>query len=153
SASSVYLTYVNNRYGQQEVKISWAMKAKKPILLIGNGPNRLDSERRNPSWDKLMSELAYHAGHRAFHQGGKPLPLAFEEVLAVAPRFSNVSERELKERVARVAQEISSNWLHRELLLLPVSDLLTTNYDYSLLDSPGHGPASPGSSETSYSLF
>ncbi len=130
------------------------MAKDSPILLVGNGPNRLESRVGSPSWDELMRDLASKTGHRAFNPGRKPLPLAFEEVLARAAQQSGLEEGDLKARVAEVARRVQPNWLHELLLGLPVSDILTTNYDYSL--TAGSSPADaiiPGSTETKYSLF
>lgn len=125
-----------------------------PILLVGNGPSRLERRVGSPSWDKLMHDLASSTGHKAFNPGRKPLPLAFEEVLARAAQRSGVQEGDLKRRVAEVAREVQPNWLHKDLQALPVSDILTTNYDYALTLSYSTGHSiTPGSTETKYSLF
>lgn len=124
-----------------------------PILLVGNGPNRLEGRVGSPSWDQLMEDLAKRTGHRGFNTGSKPLPLAFEEVLSRAARGSLVGEDQLKERVAEVAHQVTGNWFHNALRELPITDILTTNYDYALSSPDPSVEVIAGSTETKYSLF
>lgn len=123
------------------------------LLLIGNGPNRLEHQLGSPSWDELMKDLAKSTGYKAFNTGSKPLPLAFEEVLGRAASLSGVGEDHLKARVAEVARRVKGNWFHSTIRELPVSDILTTNYDYALTETDSPSDIVPGSTETKYSLF
>ena len=125
----------------------------KPVLLVGNGPNRLEGRAGSPSWDQLMRDLALKSGLKAFNTGRKPLPLAFEEVLARGATTSGLREHEVKQRVAEVARDVQPNWIHELIQALPVYDILTTNYDYSLFAGPSITGLTAGSTETKYSLF
>lgn len=129
------------------------MTKRSPVILLGNGPNRLEDRVGNPSWDALMRDLAARTGHSAFQTGRKPLPLAFEEVLGRAARVSEITEADLKDHVAGVARRVHPNWFHDSIASLPVSEVLTTNYDYTLLPEYSGVEVTPGSTETKYSLF
>jgi hypothetical protein len=129
------------------------MSNKKPILLIGNGPNLLESDSSNPSWQDVIDGLAKNSGYLGFKRGSKPFPIAFEEVLGKAALQSGITERKLKEDVATQVRKIRPNWLHKEIRNLPVTDILTTNYDYALSYKIANEQASSGSTERKYSLL
>jgi len=100
---------------------------KKYAYLIGNGLNRATD---NTAWVDMLEEL------RKKYKVESPdictnLPLEFERIYLEALSSGNISKvYELKSDVARYLPQVTDLSLHQKFLELPVSDILTTNYDY-----------------------
>jgi SIR2-like domain len=130
----------------------------KSSVLIGNGINRAALSEGGRSWEDLLRDLAKRADVETLNLEGKPLPLAYEEIVARSGDGSDAAEDQLKETVARWMSEISATSLHSAVLKLPVKNILTTNYDYALTsgeygESNGGNRRAALTTETTNSLF
>lgn len=104
----------------------------RPVLLLGNGINRIDNHY---SWEQLMTELLDFCGLRqSISVKGKPFPLLYEEIYLRWHEQSPLEHKEmdLKKKIRSLLKKITSNDLHKRVMDLPVSEILTTNYDYNL---------------------
>lgn len=102
--------------------------ASRPILLVGNGPNRLSAG--GVSWAELMHSLREAAGMRPEGHRQKPFPLHFEEIRnAWRARNAGATEAAFLRRVATAMAALRPNDIHRRLTWLAASDILTTNFD------------------------
>jgi hypothetical protein len=105
-----------------------AAAAVRPILLVGNGPNRVSPA--GVSWADLMQTLRRAAGMRADGHDAKPFTLHFEEIRnGYLARTAGASEAGFLRRVAKEMEALRPNDVHRRLTWLAVGDILTTNYD------------------------
>jgi hypothetical protein len=122
---------------------------KGPILLLGNGLNRL--ENNEFGWNNVLDQLAGKAKSKREKdiRKAKPFTLWFEELTAE----SNVDI--LKENVAKgISEYLKPGVLHEKFMALNVSHILTTNYDYNLESCAGLKRSSKNTSpENIYSLF
>lgn len=100
------------------------------VLLLGNGINRID----NPySWGDLMNDLLdYTELRESISSQDKPFPLLYEEIFLRWGRSQKRDESNMRHKIRQLIENITPNDLHRELLDLNLSDILTTNYDYNL---------------------
>lgn len=124
-----------------------------PILLVGNGPNRVSRDAH--SWQAVLQRLADETGQPSVMHGSesRPFTLLFEE-LALRRARRGGSEEELKELVAGWMRELRPNGVHTALMSLPISEVLTTNYDYTLETAVDHASRCVDfHSESRYSLF
>ena len=127
-----------------------------PILLVGNSPNQVNGRGR--SWGELLSSLRGFAGLDPDDKAhnSKPFPLHFEEIrnryLIGEPGRSDL---DVVEKVSNLFKDLMPNDIHRELMALPFSDVLTTNYDDCLERSVSSlaKPSNFGINERNYSLF
>lgn len=111
----------------------------KNALFIGNGVNLLDPEQ-SFSWGRLLDELQQEFGTKVdLDNDFKPFPLAFEEMLHKMPTTESFERniRALKQNIrgsidAQLYKKNGFNSYHEKITTLPYSDILTTNYDYSL---------------------
>jgi hypothetical protein len=108
-------------------------------LLIGNGINRLTN--KEASWEHVLralrdpnaslSELEY-LKH-------KPFALVYEEVLLTGPSADKQSdEKEMKRRIAKLVDRLTTNEFHTRIIKSGVKHVLTTNYDYGFENASGH---------------
>lgn len=103
---------------------------KRKVLLLGNGINRIDNQY---SWEQLMTELLAFAGlDGAISPKGKPFPMLYEEMYLRWNIYGDKREMDLKKKIRQLLRNIRYNDLHKQVMDLPVSDILTTNYDYNL---------------------
>lgn len=105
----------------------------KAALLVGNGLNRYSDN--GPSWDALLQGIAQRHGVAHFAQ--TPMTLEFERMAnAILKKHKNPSAavyEELKSEIAEVLKEgPQPAAIHKQFMRLPVSDILTANYDYAL---------------------
>lgn len=125
-------------------------------ILYGNGLNLLS--KGAPSWDELLKGISN--GFDAVSQSDIPNTLKYEGLLMDSPyrspskvlmdvdnhilRSANgsilktagqLTEEELKNKIANQLQSFSSNSMYGFIASLPVSNYLTTNYDNTLLGS------------------
>lgn len=114
----------------------------KNALLIGNGINLLDS-RQSFSWGAILQELKNKFSIDIdLDNVCKPFPLAFDEML-----HKKSGSNDFKDKIKTLKQGIREsidnqlngkrgfNEYHQSVTSLPYSDILTTNYDYSLQKS------------------
>lgn len=129
--------------------------AKNQVVLIGNGPSRAAG---NVSWPTLLRRVFSHVvGHPwplSFRDA--PYPLIYEQLLLEARRRLNWRESDLKQYIAAQINTIRGGAIHSEIMNLPVSDVLTTNYDQALEEvapRPQDGLNQGEIAERRYSLF
>lgn len=127
------------------------------VLLIGNGINRLGS---NLSWRGLLEQLVNYIGKASsFSIDNKPFPILYEEILLRGLKYSSISEKDLINKVSELALDLSSNSYHSQIYDLGLTDIITTNYDYSIENQYfGYSPNSYKAfgdrhRETKYRLF
>lgn len=100
-------------------------------LLIGNGLNRC--LEHSISWGDLLAEIASNYG--VHYNGGIPMPLEFESIVNQILRNqadpSTAIYTEIKKAVAEKVKntKLPNNAIHHQLVTLPVSAIMTTNYD------------------------
>ncbi|EKD55597.1 MAG: hypothetical protein ACD_59C00110G0002 [uncultured bacterium] len=107
---------------------------KNAILLIGNGINNI---KGNNDWKNLIENLIDFSGlkNQKINNENKPFPLLYEEVFLKAIRNKGKKikkEIELKEFISTHLKNIQPNSIHEKIHDLNCSDILTTNYNYSL---------------------
>lgn len=103
----------------------------KPVLLIGNGINRIANG--NISWESILNDLISEAGDGKIRKGNKPLTFLFEEILhSMKEGATSENERKLKKIVSGKLDVLKPNKFHRQFMSLNVQYYLTTNYDYCL---------------------
>ncbi|MEM0998768.1 MAG: SIR2 family protein [Bacteroidota bacterium] len=114
----------------------------KQILLVGNGINRIDNDY---AWEDLMQDLLDFTGLKdAITFDEKPFPLLYEEIFLRWAERVRARELSLKKKIRELLRKIQGNDLHRQIMELPVDEILTTNYDYNLEASqPGGLDAAP----------
>ena len=141
-------------------------------ILYGNGINRLT--KGMPSWDKLIEDL-----FKVELEGTAPNPLNYEALLMKKhyrqqPQallgcdgqpilindgnslnvLGDLTEKVLQKRIAKKLSGFHTNQIYDSISKLPVSHILTTNYDNSLFKSIGGEKAivSYDNSEKKYSI-
>ena len=125
-----------------------------PILLVGNGPNRVSPQ--GVSWSQLMGELRATAGMATSGHETKPFPLHFEEIRnAFLARTPKAKEATFLRLVAKRMEALRPNDIHRRLTALNVANILTTNYDDCLERAlaPTASVADFDTGESKHSLF
>lgn len=100
-------------------------------LLIGNGINRLETEK-DYSWEKILADLAQKIGGQYLLElkNDKPLTLIYESLrlkLSVDGKQHGLS---LKRKVSKSLLKMVPNQYHSKFLKLGVENIITTNYDY-----------------------
>lgn len=126
-------------------------------ILYGNGINRLTVNM--PSWDQLIKEISDVELDNSI-----PNPLKYEALLMKKPYrepsrrllthdredlitkdgkglfvSGELTEKALKERIAKRLKGFDSNKIYEEIAKLPVTHFITTNYDNALFKSLGEG--------------
>lgn len=100
------------------------------IILVGNGINNIQSAY---TWSTLVNDLIDFVGAtKHIRIAHKPFPLLYEEIVAHAVKEKGIAEDEIKEFIADKIGEFRPNEIHARLMTLKLSDILTTNYDYTL---------------------
>jgi hypothetical protein len=118
------------------------MSGNRVTLLIGNGPNRLAESA--VSWNEVLYQLLVYAPKKIRRQSAnKPLPLLFEEIALRLESTGKGDVGVLKRHVASLLNHLTPNSVHSRIMGLGLSDILTTNYDYSL----ERGSVNSGNSE------
>ncbi|MEO8149803.1 MAG: SIR2 family protein [Bacteroidia bacterium] len=105
---------------------------KDNVLLIGNGVN--NAEGGDYRWKDLVNDLIknFSVGKK-IRTDSKPFPLLYEEIFLNAISSGKFKESDLKKFIAaKTFDMIQTNQIHDDLVKLPVSNILTTNYDYNL---------------------
>jgi hypothetical protein len=103
-------------------------------LLIGNDINNINNDT---SWENLLHGIVIFCNveKTVSNLKTKPFPLLYEEIYL---KSEGISESQLKEFIAEKVSRIDSNEIHKRIIALDVSNILTTNYDYSLQKSTGY---------------
>jgi len=100
------------------------------ILLVGNGINNLQSAY---TWSHLVRDLIDFVGAtKHIRIAHKPFPLLYEEIVAHAVKEKHIAEAEIKAFIANKIAEFRPNEIHARVMALKLTDVLTTNYDYTL---------------------
>ena len=103
---------------------------KNKVLLIGNGINNIEQEY---TWNNLIDDLIESTGAAGqIDKENKPFPLLYEQIYADAIKKRNYTESEIKKIIARIMLKLEPNEIHKEIINLRCSDILTTNYDFTL---------------------
>ncbi|GAA4794946.1 hypothetical protein GCM10023231_24170 [Olivibacter ginsenosidimutans] len=119
-------------------------------LLIGNDINNLSPGR---SWKALLADIKAHFRVASIQNEDKPFPMLYEEIfLGAIANGSIVKEITLKAFIAERVSRIISNEIHEAIRELPVSHIMTTNYEFSI---EGAVPKINNGiiKETTYSIF
>ena len=100
------------------------------VLLVGNDINNLGA---GYSWHDLLNDLISFVGAEDSIQPlGEQFPLFYEEIWAYAGSRGKVKEADVKEYIASKVIEMPQNDLHSKIASLPVTEILTTNYEFTL---------------------
>lgn len=99
-------------------------------LFVGNGVNYIDNTAI--SWNDLLKEISREDTKLISDELG--MTLRYEYIDAVAEERSIEIKRAVAEKTQAKAREIvgRSKTIHAQIMGLPISTILTTNYDYSL---------------------
>ena len=122
------------------------------VLLLGNGVNRIHNTY---SWENLLRELVDYADKsETILIKDKPFPLLYEEIVLRSKLHSGKKEEEIKKHIAELSAKLNPNNIHRSIMLSGFTNILTTNYDYTL-ENAGDCPSvnCSGINETKYSIF
>jgi hypothetical protein len=102
----------------------------KHVLLLGNGINNVTN---NYKWSNLIEDLINYAGLKKIRlDDKKPFPLLYEEIYLTNLKSKKINEIILKTFIAEEIRILRPNDIHRRIRLLDFSDILTTNYDYTI---------------------
>jgi len=120
-------------------------------LLIGNDINNLVPDN---SWKDLLNDIVKFCGAEKLvtNYNNKPFPLLYEEIFLKSLRQADRDERELKKFISSKVSKISANEIHERINALPVKDIITTNYEFTL-ESSVPGSNSGITDERLYSIF
>ncbi|QNL51096.1 hypothetical protein H8S90_05795 [Olivibacter sp. SDN3] len=120
------------------------------VLLVGNDINNISPGK---SWNELLEDIKAHFNVGYIQNEDKPFPMLYEEIFLGAVENGSVTEeKNLKTFIAENVSKIISNEFHEEIRQLPVSHIMTTNYEFAI---EGIVPENNNSivKETTYSLF
>jgi hypothetical protein len=103
---------------------------KNAVLLVGNDINNLS---KGYSWNDLLNDLISFVGAKdKIRPLGEQFPLFYEEIWAFAGSRGKKTEAEVKEYIASKVSKMPQNELHSKIASLPVKDILTTNYEFTM---------------------
>lgn len=124
-------------------------KTDRYTLLVGNDINNISP---GVSWADLLTNIKSKYNLPLLANGSKPFPMLYEEIFLHAIKENNIDETELKIYIGEETSRISQNEIHSLIRELPISNILTTNYEFSL---EAIRPAVNNSliRETMYSVF
>lgn len=99
-------------------------------LFIGNGINYVDEIAI--SWDDLLGSISTEDTKLISKMLG--MTLRFEYIDAVSPKNSKEIKKAVAEKTQEKANDIINkrDSIHREIMQLPLTSIITTNYEYSL---------------------
>lgn len=118
-------------------------------LLIGNDINNISP---GVSWADLLKNIKTKYRVPQLENGEKPFPMLYEEIFLHAVQRKSLKELDLKTYIAEEISRITQNEIHSLIRDLPISNILTTNYDFSLAGL--HPKQNLGLvKETVYSIF
>lgn len=128
---------------------------KQKVLFIGNGINLINNET---SWQSLLNYLIARFGNLQYNDNifDIPFPLLYEIIINISARKGK-TEEEVKRYVAKKVSNFETNEYHEKLGDIGFTDIITTNYDYTLEKAlTKNVPDSKDFStvvETKYSIF
>ncbi len=102
-------------------------------LFFGNGINKLNPQ--NESWNDLLDKIK---DYPKFKNGDLPNTMIYERIILEKDRDSlNIFDDEfkVKDKIARLMEEISTNDVYSDLYNLNAKNYLTTNYDSAFIKS------------------
>lgn len=109
----------------------------KAALLIGNGLNRCyENDFPDISWSSLLDAIA--KTHNVYFDNSNSFPLEFECLVnSIAQSIGESSDtviQEVKEQIAAKVEKLTpkEGSIHHRYMALPISEVMTTNYDYML---------------------
>lgn len=123
------------------------MRMMKPTLLLGNDINNVNND---VSWSDLLRDLIHDVNQHLYGDNtidinnfqDKPFPLLYEEIYMKAILSQDISEYELKKRIAGLVGQIKKNEIHERISTDQYRHLLTTNYEHSLENVHKHSKSS-----------
>lgn len=129
--------------------------SSKAVLLVGNDINNLSA---GYSWHELLNDLIGFVGAKdKIRPLGEQFPLFYEEIWAFAGSRGRVTEAKVKEYIASKVIKMPQNDFHSKITSLPVANILTTNYEFTLEEGFSDEEASVSNvgiiQEQRYSLF
>lgn len=129
------------------------MSNQRDVLLLGNGINYLS--KNSMSWTQLLKELATEVRQTNIMDlvDDKPFTLIYEEIVLRSKAQGISDEIAIKRKVAGLLTEIGFNEFHNAIIGSRFSQVITTNYDYSLERAHGESSKNNVRRETKYSLF
>lgn len=101
---------------------------KKEVILCGNSINQL--ENNDADWGELLKKIIKSENLKVQVNDQKSYPLIFEEILFSCSGEYKIILKRLKEKIVKHISTFQSTIYHEKLLQLPISEVLTTNYDY-----------------------
>jgi hypothetical protein len=106
----------------------------KPVLLLGNGINNIG---KMYSWEDLIKDLIKFVGLKDLDSSNKPFPLFYEEIFLSNLKNNKISEEKLKGFISEKVKNIEPTDLHKKIASWGFSDIITTNYDYTVENALG----------------
>jgi hypothetical protein len=107
----------------------------KNVLLLGNGINDVTNSYK---WMDLIDDIVNFLEIKNINGlKEKPFPLLYEEIFLTNLRGKKVSELKIKSFIAEKIKRISPNKVHELIKSLNPTDIITTNYDYTIEKSLG----------------
>ena len=105
-------------------------------ILFGNGLNLLNDPDK--TWDNLLKQIACNYHTELIN--GVSNTLKYESIylsnvikhVKEHESYKDSTEYNLKQKIAQSFLSYNSNWAYKELLQLPVTHFMTTNYDHAL---------------------
>jgi hypothetical protein len=120
-------------------------------LLLGNGINNVDGDN---SWDRLIQNVGEFCkiDFKIDADRKKHFPLLYEEIFLCTAKKTGLPEIDLKKFIGEQIINIKANDLHEKFRALKTNNILTTNYEFTLV---GHIPSANRGiiQETRYSIF
>lgn len=100
-------------------------------VLVGNGINNIGKDN---SWDNLITQICAYCKVKfpIDDEKKKHFPLLYEEIFLTAARKNSISESDLKRFIAEIVLAIKPNKIHDQIRSLPIENIMTTNYEFSL---------------------
>lgn len=121
------------------------------VLMIGNDINNIS---KGQSWKDLLQEIIdfCEVCDAVELDNKKPFPLLYEEIFLTAIQKTHIKESTLKAFIAEKTLAIAPNQVHTAIRALQATDILTTNYEFTL---EGNIPMENNSliNERFYSIF
>ena len=104
---------------------------KNAVLLVGNDINNATA---GYSWKDLLEDLmSFMQLKRVRNMENKPFPLFYEEIFLATAVKGNSDEYGVKKFIAEKVMQLQPNSIHEQILELGCENILTTNYDLSLI--------------------
>lgn len=108
----------------------------KNVLLLGNGINDVTNSYK---WMDLINDIVKFLDIKNINGlKEKPFPLLYEEIFLTNLRGKKVSELEIKSFIAKKIKRLIPNKVHEFIKSLNPTDIITTNYDYTIEKSIGN---------------